>query len=88
MNEMPKSIKRKLIQYAKANYKAKKKHDELVKIFEKHKVPYENLVFTEKDYSSEESITEALAFINKCELDDIQNTIEEIEKVFLYFVNK
>ncbi|MNW70388.1 hypothetical protein D3C74_496840 [compost metagenome] len=58
----------------------------MVEELEKYGVPYENLAAT-VDFHSDDPITEALAYINNCE-GEIEDNIIEIEKVFLYFVNK
>lgn len=88
MKKMPYEIKQKLRQYDKINAKARSLHDELVEIFEEYGVPYENLSANQEfgDYENE-PVTEALAFINNCE-GDIEDNIDEIEEVFLHFVNR
>lgn len=85
---MPYEIKQKLRQYNKANAKAKSLHSELLDIFEQYGVPYENLTACEEfgEFKDEHS-TESLAFINNCE-GDIEDNINDIEEVFLHFVNR
>ncbi len=85
---MPNEIKEKLRQYHDFNHRAKFLHGELIKIFEKYGVPYENLVAcAEYGDFPEEPSTESLAFINNNE-GDIEENIADIEEVFLYFVNQ
>jgi len=83
---MPYEIKQKLRQYDNANKRAKMLHDEVTSMFDKYDVPYENLC-ANVDYSIDEPSTEGLAYINNSE-GDIESNIDEIEAVFLYFVNK
>ncbi|MFD0587680.1 hypothetical protein ACFQZE_06670 [Paenibacillus sp. GCM10027627] len=62
-------------------------HQEVIDELEKYGVPYENLTAVVVDYYGDDPITEALTYINNCE-GNIDDNIEEIEKVFLHFVNK
>lgn len=82
MKKMPAPLKQKIRQYAKANEKARRLHEEIVQILHEYDVPYDNLVSTNQD--GDEPYTEALAFINNAE-GDIEEDIHEIEKVFVYF---
>lgn len=84
MKAMPYTLKQKLRQYDKAIRKAKNLHDEIAKELERYGVPYDNLVAIS---DTDEPDTEALAYISHGE-GDIESNIAEIEKVFLYFVNK
>ncbi len=86
VKRMPSALKQKLRQYDKALNKANSLHSEIVRELEKYNVPYDNL--TANSYRwNEEPRTEALAFINNNE-GNIEDNIDEIEDVFLYFVNK
>jgi hypothetical protein len=88
MKSMPYEIKQKLRQFDKANKMAKELHYEIENLFDKYKVPYDNLVACEEfgEFAEEQS-TEALSYINNCE-GEIESNINDIEEVFLYFVNK
>lgn len=85
MKSMPYQLKQKLRQYNKAVAKSKMLHDELVREISKYKVPYDYLV-ANREVFSEHPQTEALAYINNAE-GCIEDNIEEIEKIFLYFTN-
>lgn len=82
---MPYEIKKKLRQYDKAIAKTKSIHDDLVREFEKHNVPYEYLV-ANGELFGEHPQTEGLAYINNAE-GYIEDNIAEIEKIFLHFTN-
>ena len=82
---MPYSLKQKLRQYDNAQKKATSLHDEIASELDKYGVPYENLTALSCHYEGGIS-TEALAFINNNE-GYIEDNIDEIEKVFLHFVN-
>lgn len=88
MKSMPYYLKQKLRQYDNASRKAKKLHDEIAEEFDKYKIPYENLTANADfgDYRDDPS-TEGLAYINNCE-GNIEDNIEHIEEIFLYFANK
>lgn len=89
MKSMPYEIKQKLRQYAKVQDKAKQLSNELGEMFESYGVPEDNLIACANiSWDSDEPQTEGLAFLHNGECDDIEGTIREIEKVFLYFVNK
>lgn len=89
MNKMPYQIKQKIRQYANIQYKAKMLQKEVEDMIESYGVPIDNLIaMANKTYSDDEPETEALAFLNNGECSDIEGTISQIEKVFLYFVNK
>ena len=89
MKQMPYKIKSKLRQYANIQNKAKNIQKEVVDLIEKYGVPIDNLVACANiPLDSDEHQTEALAFLNNAECDDIERTIKEIEDVFLYFANK
>lgn len=86
---MPYEIKQKLRQYAKIQTKAKELSREIGEMFEDYGVPEENLTAcgnTSWDY--EEPQTEGLAFLHNGECSNLEETIKDIEKVFLYFVNR
>lgn len=86
MNRMPYEIKQKLRQYAKVQIKAYKLAREIDTMIEKYGVPVENLIAC-ADVYSEEPQTEALAFLHNGECGGIEQTISDIEEVFLWFVN-
>lgn len=87
MKAMPYKIKQKLRQYAKIQMKSTEILGEIVEMIEYYGVPEENLVACADPYE-ETPQTEGLAFLNNGECDDIEGTISEIEKVFLYFANR
>jgi hypothetical protein len=87
MKNMPYEIKKKLKQYANIQNKAKYIQRELEEMIESYGVPIENLI-TCVARDSDEPQTEALAFLNNGECDDINGTINQIEEVFLWFVNR
>lgn len=86
MKKMPYEIKQKLRQYANAQIKVSKLAREIDEMIEAYDVPIENLVAMADIYGDEPQ-TEALAFLHNGECDNIENTIKEIENIFLYFVN-
>lgn len=88
---MPKEVKAKLREYARAQQKASDLHRWLFTRFAMDGVPYENLTATTGERliaDEKEPVTEGLAFINNCEIDNLNETIKSIENVYLYFVNK
>ena len=87
MKSMPYEIKQKLRQYANIQIKATRLANEIDNMIEEYGVPIENLIAT-ADIFSDEQQTEGLAFLHNGECDDIEGTIKDIEKVFLYFVNR
>ena len=87
MKKMPYEIKQKLRQYANLQIKVAQMAKEIDEMIEEYGVPIENLIAMGNIYSDEPQ-TEALAFLHNCECDNIEGTIKEIEKVFLYFANK
>lgn len=86
MKKMPVKIKEKLRQYAKLQLKARSLQREIESMIEEYDVPIENLIACADIYGDEPE-TEALAYFHNGECDDIEGSIEEIEKVFLYFAN-
>ena len=89
MERMPYKIKQKLRQYANIQNKAKLLQKEVEDMIEEYDVPIENLIAMAKvSCYNDEPQTEALAFLNNGECDNIEETIKEIENVFLYFVNR
>lgn len=88
MKRMPYEIKQKLRQYANVQIKASQLAREIDEMIESYGVPVENLIaMGNNTWDSEEPQTEALAFLHNGECDNIEDTISEIEKVFLWFVN-
>lgn len=87
MNRMPYNIKQKLRQYANAQIKISKMLGEIIDLFESYGVPEENLVACADPFGKDPQ-TEGLAFLNNGECDNLEETINDIERVFLYFVNK
>lgn len=86
MKKMPAEIKRKLRQYAKAQIQACQLASEIDSMIEAYDVPIDNLIAMGDIYSDEPQ-TEALAYLHNGECNDIEGTIAEIERVFLWFVN-
>lgn len=86
MKKMPYKIKQKLRQYANIQYKAKLLQREVEHMIEEYEVPIENLI-ADADIYNNEPQTEALAYLHNGECGNIEQSIKEIEDVFLYFVN-
>lgn len=86
MKRMPYEIKQKLRQYAKVQSKARHLSGEVCQMIESYGVPIDNLTAQDDIYSGRPQ-TEALAYLHNAECEDLEETIAEIEKVFLYFVN-
>ena len=86
MKHMPYEIKQKLRQYAKVQTKARKLSGEVCKMIESYGVPIDNLTAQDDIYSGRPQ-TEALAYLHNAECEDLEETIEEIERIFLYFAN-
>ena len=86
MKHMPYEIKQKLRQYAKVQTKARNLSGEVCKMIESYGVPIDNLTAQDDIYSGRPQ-TEALAYLHNAECEDLEETIEEIERIFLYFVN-
>lgn len=85
---MPYKIKQKLRQYANIQEKAKNIQREVESMIEDYGVPIENLIACgDTSWNNEEPQTEALAFLNNGECDNVEETIKDIEYVFLWFVN-
>lgn len=88
MRQMPYKIKQKLRQYANVQNKAKQLSHELGEMFESYAVPEDNLTACANiPLGSDEPQTEALAFLHNGECDNVEQTIKDIEEVFLWFVN-
>lgn len=87
MNKMPYEIKQKIRDYAKIQEKAREKYFEIYKMIESYGVPVDNLLACGNTSIDGPPQTEALAFINNCECEDLEDLIKEIEDVFLWFVN-
>lgn len=79
MRQMPYEIKKKLRQYANAQVRASKILREIMELFGRYGVPEENLTACANPYGKEPQ-TEGIAFLNNGECDDVEGTIEEIEK--------
>lgn len=89
MKNMPYKIKKKIRQYADIQNKAKYIQKELVEMIESYGVPIDNLIACgDWTKGNDGPQTEALAFLNNGECDDIDGSIKQIEEVFLWFVNK
>lgn len=87
MERMPYEIKQKLRQYANVQIKAKNMLEDIVNTFESYGVPQENLMACANPWG-EEPQTEGLAYLNNCECDGLEDTIKDIERMFLWFVNR
>lgn len=86
---MPYKIKKKIRQYANIQNKAKYLQRELEEMIESYGVPIENLIAcADGTWDNDEPQTEALAYLNNGECDDVDGTIEQIEEVFLWFANR
>ena len=85
MRKMPYEIKQKLRQYAKLQSKVADMAREIDDMFDSYNVPVDNLLACGDGIEPQ---TEALAFLHNSECDNIEETITEIEEVFLYFANK
>lgn len=86
MEQMPYKIKQKLRQYANTQIKAYQLAKEVDTMIEEYGVPIENLIACADIYDNEPQ-TEALSYLHNGECGNIEQTIKEIEDVFLYFVN-
>lgn len=86
MKYMPYEIKQKLRQYANAQTKIRNLALQIDRMIESYGVPLDNLMALADIYSDEPQ-TEALAYLHNGECEDLEETIKEIEKVFLYFAN-
>lgn len=87
MKKMPYEIKQEIRCYAKLQMRAYEKYRRIQKLIEEYDVPVDNLLACGDTSFDAPPQTEALAFINNCECDDIEGSIKEIEEVFLWFVN-
>ncbi len=86
---MPYVIKQKLRQYARIQTKAFRLSKEIGEMFESYGVPEENLIaLGNTSWDCEEPQTEGLAFLHNGECGDLEETIKDIERVFLFFANK
>ena len=86
MKHMPYEIKQKLRRYANSQIKIRNLALEIDRMIESYGVPLDNLMALADIYSDEPQ-TEALAYLHNGECEDLEETIKEIEKVFLYFAN-
>lgn len=84
MKSMPYIIKQKLRQYANVQIRAAQLAREIDRMIEGYGVPVDNLTAMS---NGKEPQTEALAFLHNGECGNIEETIGDIEKVFLWFVN-
>lgn len=86
MDKMPYKIKQEIRSYAKLQMKAWERYLSVQEMIESYGVPIENLLAcADCDFGINPNSppqTEALAFINNCECDDVEGTIQEIEDVF------
>lgn len=87
MKAMPYEIKQAIRSYAKLQMKAYAKYRKIQELIEAYGVPIDNLLACGDTSLNAPPQTEALAFINNCECDDVEGTINDIEEVFLWFVN-
>lgn len=84
MKEMPKELKQKLRKVGKLYEQAAKEYIEVCQMIESYNVTIESLTAM---LNNGDVQTEALSYISNAE-GDLEGSIEEIEKVFLYYVNK
>ncbi len=87
MKNMPYEIKQEIRSYAKLQMRAGEKYFKIQQMIEEYGVPIDNLLACADASWNAPPQTEALAFINNCECEDIEGSIKEIEEVFLWFVN-
>lgn len=88
VKQMPYKIKQKLRQYANVQIKASRLAREIDEMIEEYGVTVENLIaMGDTSWNNEEPQTEALAYLHNGECDNIEQTIKDIEEVFLWFVN-
>jgi len=87
MKNMPCDIKQEIRSYAKLQIRAGEKYYKIQQMIERYGVPIENLLACADNSQGAPPQTEALAFINNCECEDVEGSIREIEEVFLWFVN-
>jgi hypothetical protein len=84
MKKMPELIKKKLRRLQKLNKEAQDLDLEIEKLFDSYGIDTDTLCAC---YADEKIVqTEGLAFIVNAE-GDVEENINEIEKVFLYYVN-
>lgn len=83
MNKMPQKIKTKLRQLQNVNMKAKMLDAEIEEMMKEYGVDPDDL----RAMGEGEKQTEGLTFITYAE-GYVEENIEEIEEVFLYYVNK
>ena len=86
MNKMPEELRKALKSYAKAQIRTRQLYRQVVEEIERYNVPIDNLLAC-ANTSADFPQTEALAYINNGECDNLQELIEDIEEVFLWFVN-
>ena len=86
---MPYVIKQKLRQYARIQTKAFRLSKEIGDMSESYGVPEDNLIaLGNTSWDCEEPQTEGFAFLHNGECSNLEETIKDIERVFLYFVNR
>lgn len=83
MKSMPKEIKQKLRQLHKAHVKSRELEAEVQLLFDEYNVDTNDF----RAIGNGEVQTEALAYISNAE-GGIEDSIKQIEEVFLYYVNK
>lgn len=86
MKRMPMIIKNKLRQLDRASRSCKKINNELMDLFRRYDIDIDYLMTTNEDIYSDNPSTEALTNIDYGE-GDLELSIEEIEKVFLFQIN-
>lgn len=90
MKAMPYQLKQKIRRYQNTIMKANSIHLDIVEELERYGVPIEFVNGDADEYEAEdnkEAWTDALADASYGQ-GDIETNIEDIEKVFLHFVNK
>lgn len=78
MKNMPYEIKQEIRSKAKMQIKAAEKYAKIQEMIEGRGVPIENLLACADSSPGNPPQTEGLAFINNCECENIEGTINEI----------
>lgn len=86
MKAMPYELKKLLRQYDTYNRKAGDVHHKITKKLEEYGVPFENITAEGDDYGDAPN-NEGFTYIVHSE-GNVEDNIEMIEEVFLYFVNR
>jgi len=87
MKNMPYEIKQEIRGYAKLQIRVVDKYLKIQVMIEEYGVPVKNLLSCADASTGAPPKTEALAFINNVEFDDIVGSIKEIKDVFEWFIN-